>query len=63
MLISVLQKASTRVDAHYLDVGQPTHQGNANATEKLVSISFYSYTIFVTSVLNSIFYSTNIQSS
>jgi hypothetical protein len=63
MLNSVLQKASTGANPHYLDVWQPAHQGNAKAAEKLVSISFYSYTIFVTCVLNSIFCRTDIQRS
>jgi hypothetical protein len=63
MLNSVLQKASTGVDPHYLDVWQPAHQDNEEAVEKLVSISFYSYTIFVTSVLNSIFCRTDIRKS
>jgi hypothetical protein len=30
-----------------LDVWQPTDQGNADTTKKLVSISFYTYTLFV----------------
>jgi hypothetical protein len=60
MLNFVLQKASTGADPHYLDVWQPAHQGNVDAAEKLVSISFYSYAIFVTSVLNSILYRTDI---
>jgi hypothetical protein len=55
LLNSVLQKACTRVDPHYLDVWQPAQQGNAEAMERLVTISFYSYAIFVTFVLNSIF--------
>jgi hypothetical protein len=44
----VLQKTSSRVDPHYLDVWQSAHQGNAEVVERLISISFYSYTIFVT---------------
>jgi hypothetical protein len=56
----VLQKESTGVDPHYLDVWQPTYQGNAEVAERLVSISFYSYTIFGTFVLNSIFCRTDI---
>jgi hypothetical protein len=59
----VLQKASTGADPHYLDVWQPAHQGNADTAEKLVSISFYSYAIFVTSVLNSILCWSDIQRS
>jgi hypothetical protein len=51
----MLHKATTRVDPHYLDVWQLAHQGNTDAVERLVSISFYSYTIFVTFTLNSIF--------
>jgi hypothetical protein len=63
MLNSLLQKASTGVDPHYLDVWQLAHQGNAEVAEKLVHISFYSYAIFVTFVLNSIFCRTDIQRS
>jgi hypothetical protein len=63
MLNFVLQKASTGADPHYLDVWQPAHQGNADTAEKLVSISFYSYAIFVTSVLNSILCWSDIQRS
>jgi hypothetical protein len=50
-------------DIHYLDVWQPAHQGNADTVEMLVSISFYSYTIFVTFILNSIFCMTYIRRS
>jgi hypothetical protein len=39
-LDSLLQKASIGVDPHYLDVWQPTHQGNESTTEKRVSIVF-----------------------
>jgi hypothetical protein len=52
----VLQKASTGDNPHYLNVLQPAHHGNADAANKLVSISFYSYASIVISVLNSIFY-------
>jgi hypothetical protein len=55
MVSSVLQKASIGVDPHYLDVWQPTHQGNADAVKKMVSISFYSYASFIIFILNSIF--------
>jgi hypothetical protein len=50
-------------DPHHLDVWQPAHRGNADAAEKLVSISFYSYESFVIFVLNSIFYMTDIHRS
>jgi hypothetical protein len=63
ILNSVLKKASTEVDPHYLDVWHPAHQGNADVAKKLVSISLYSYTLFVISVLNSIFCRTNIRRS
>jgi hypothetical protein len=63
ILNSVLQKAGTGVDPHYLDLWKPAHQSNANATEKLVSISLYSYALFVTFVLNSIFHKTDIRRS
>jgi hypothetical protein len=56
----VLQKASTGVNPHYFDVWQPTHHDNAGVAEMLVSISFYSYTIFVMFILNSIFYRNDI---
>jgi hypothetical protein len=51
------------VNPHYLDVWQPPHHGNADATESLVSSSFYSYAIFVTLILNLIFYRTDIKKS
>jgi hypothetical protein len=56
----VLLKKYTRVDPHYFDVWEPAHQGNANAAERLVTISFYSYAIFIIFILNSIFCRTNI---
>jgi hypothetical protein len=43
----VLWKASTQVDPHYFDVWQAAHHD--------ISISFYSYTIFVAFILNLIF--------
>jgi hypothetical protein len=45
---------------HYFDVWQPTHHGNADVVERLVSISFYSYAIFLIFILNSIFCRTDI---
>jgi hypothetical protein len=60
MLDSVMQKASTGADPQYLDVWQDAHQGNVEAAEKLVSISFHSYAIFVSCVPNSIFCRTDI---
>jgi hypothetical protein len=60
LLNSVLQKACTRADPHYMDVWQPAQQGNAEAMERLVTICFYSYAIFVTFLLNSIFCWTDI---
>jgi hypothetical protein len=48
MLNYVLWKASTRANPHYLDVWQTAHQGSTEVAEKLISISFYSYAIFVT---------------
>jgi hypothetical protein len=59
----VLQKARTRADPHYFDVSQPAHQGNADVVERLISISFYSYAIFVMFILNSIFCRTDIRRS
>jgi hypothetical protein len=56
----VLQKASTRADTHYLDVRQPAYQDNVDVAEKLVSISFYSYAIFVMFKQKSIFGRTDI---
>jgi hypothetical protein len=47
-------------DPHYLDVWQPAHHDNADAMERLVSISFNSYAIFVMLILNSIFCRTDI---
>jgi hypothetical protein len=45
----VLQKKSTGADPHYLDVWAPAHEGDAAATEKLVSNNFYRYASFVIS--------------
>jgi hypothetical protein len=56
----VLQKVSIGADPHYLDVWQPAHHDNADAMERLVSISFNSYAIFVMLILNSIFCRTDI---
>jgi hypothetical protein len=56
----VLQKKCTRVDPYYFDVWEPAHQGNADASERLITISSYSYAIFVMFILNSIFYRTDI---
>jgi hypothetical protein len=57
---SMLQKASTVADPCYLDVWQPTHHGNADAVERMASISFYSYAILDTFILNSLFCTTDI---
>jgi hypothetical protein len=51
----MLLKKCTGVDPRYFDVSEPTHQGNADAVERLVTISSYSYAIFVIFILNSIF--------
>jgi hypothetical protein len=56
----VLQKKHIRVDAHYFNVWEPTHQVNANVAERLVTISLYSYVIFIIFILNSIFCRTDI---
>jgi hypothetical protein len=56
----VLQKAGTGVNPHYFDVWPPTHHGNADVEVRLVSISFYSYTIFVMFILKSILCRTDI---
>jgi hypothetical protein len=45
---------------HYFDVWQPAHHDNADVTERLISSSFYSYAIFITFILNSIFCKTDI---
>jgi hypothetical protein len=55
LLNSVLQKKRTGVEPHYFDIWEPAHQGNAGVEEGLVTISFYSYAIFVIFILNSIF--------
>jgi hypothetical protein len=52
---SMLQKKRTGVDPHYFDVWEPAHQGNTDAVKRLVTISLYSYAIFVIFILNSIF--------
>jgi hypothetical protein len=59
----MLQKKRTGVDPHYFDVWEPAHQGNTDGAERLVTISFYSYAIFVIFILNSIFDRTDIQRS
>jgi hypothetical protein len=43
----VLQKKHIGVKPHYFDVWKPAHQGNADVVERLVTINFYSYAIFV----------------
>jgi hypothetical protein len=40
----MLQKKSSGADPHYLDVSLPAHDGDADATEKLVSNNFKCYT-------------------
>jgi hypothetical protein len=60
---SMLQKASPGANPLYIDVWQPIHHNNADAAERIVSISFYSYTIFVMLKLNSIFCRTDIRRS
>jgi hypothetical protein len=57
----MLQKKCTGVEPHYFDVWEHAHQGNVDATERLVNINFYSYAIFVIFILNSIFYRTGIR--
>jgi hypothetical protein len=59
----VLQKKHTEVEPHYFDVWEPEHQGNTDAAERLVTIHFYSYAIFVIFILNSIFCRTGIRMS
>jgi hypothetical protein len=59
----VLWRKHIRVDPNYFDVWEPAYQGNADAVEMLVIISFYSYTIIFIFILNSIFCRTNIQRS
>jgi hypothetical protein len=39
----MLQKKSSGVSHHYLDVWLPAHQGDADAGEKLVSNNFKCY--------------------
>jgi hypothetical protein len=43
MLDSILQKASTDVDPHFIDVWVPMHRDDREATQKLVSNNFNSY--------------------
>jgi hypothetical protein len=40
-LDSVLQKASTGVEPHYLDVWVPMHQDDPQSQHKFVSINFF----------------------
>jgi hypothetical protein len=58
---SMLRKKCTGVEPHYFDVWELAHQGNVDAVERLVTISFYSYAIFVIFILNSIFCRTGIR--
>jgi hypothetical protein len=44
MLDSMLQKKSSGVDPHYLDVLLPAHDGDADAAKNLVSNNFRCYT-------------------
>jgi hypothetical protein len=59
----VLQKASTAVNPHYFNVGQPAYHDIVDAAERLVSSSFYSYAIFATFILNSILCRNDIRKS
>jgi hypothetical protein len=43
----MLQKKSTGVKPHYLDVWLPVHDNNEATTEKLVSNNIKCYTYFV----------------
>jgi hypothetical protein len=43
MLDSVLQKASTGIDPHFIDVWVPMHRDDPEATQKFVSNNFNSY--------------------
>jgi hypothetical protein len=43
MLDSVLQKASTGVDPHFIDIWVHMHRDDPEATQKLVSNNFNSY--------------------
>jgi hypothetical protein len=43
MLDSILQKVSTSVDTHFIDVWVSMHRDDPEATKKLVSNNFNSY--------------------
>jgi hypothetical protein len=47
MLDSMLQKTSTGVEPHYLDVWLPTHDNDEATMEKLVSNNIKCYVYFV----------------
>jgi hypothetical protein len=47
MLDSMLQKKSTGVEPHYLDVWLPVHDNDEARVEKLVSNNIKCYAIFV----------------
>jgi hypothetical protein len=47
MLDSILQKASTGVDPHFIDVWVHMHMDDLEATQKLVSNNFNSYVCIV----------------
>jgi hypothetical protein len=54
----VLQKKRTGFEPHYFDVWEHAHQGDAKVAEALVTISLYSYAIFVIFIFNSTFFRT-----
>jgi hypothetical protein len=47
MLDSILQKASTGVDPHFIDIWVPMHRDDPEVTQKLVSNNFNSYVCIV----------------
>jgi hypothetical protein len=47
MLDSMLQKKSSGVDPHYLDIWLPAHDCDVDAAEKLVSNNFKCYAAFI----------------
>jgi hypothetical protein len=47
MLDSILQKASTGVDPHFINIWVPMHRDDLEVTQKLVSNNFNSYVCIV----------------
>jgi hypothetical protein len=54
MLDSLLQKVSTRVEPHYLDVWLPMHRDDPQSRQKLVTINFFYSSVYASSFVLSV---------